>query len=251
VSEAIKGKVVLVTGAARRVGRAIAVELGRAGALVAVHYRGSAEEAEKTAAECGGTAFQADLSSVSEIERLFAAVADSYGRLDALVNNAAVYERTPILTTTEEQWDRILTTNLKAYYFCAQQAARLMLPRGEGRILNISSLGGIRPWAEYGPYNASKAGVIHMTKSLAKELAPAIQVNSIAPGVIEFADAVPNEVQRQINATPSGRAGTGQDIAEAALYLLTCSRYVTGQVLAVDGGLSSYTGLGGPSFGQS
>ena len=251
MSEAIEGRVVLVTGAARRVGRAIAVELGRAGARVAVHYRDSVEEAEKTAAECGGKAFQADLSSISEIERLFAAVADSYGRLDALVNNAAVYERTPILKTTEEQWDRILTTNLKAYYFCAQQAARLMLPRGEGRILNISSLGGIRPWAEYGPYNASKAGVIHLTKSLAKELAPTIQVNSIAPGAIEFGDPVPKKVQRQIDATPAGLAGTGQDIAEAALYFLTCSRYVTGQVLAVDGGLSSHTGLGGPSFGKS
>ena len=227
------------------------MELGRAGARVAVHYRGSAEEAKKTAAECGGKAFQADLSSISEIERLFAGVAESYGRLDALVNNAAVYERTPILKTTEEQWDRILTTNLKAYYFCAQQAARLMLPRGEGRILNISSLGGIRPWAEYGPYNASKAGVIHMTKSLAKELAPTIQVNSIAPGVIEFGDPVPKEVQRQIDDTPAGLTGTGQDIAEAALYFLTCSRYVTGQVLAVDGGLSSHTGLGGPSFGKS
>lgn len=251
MTEAIEGKVVLITGAARRIGRAIALELGRAGARVAVHYRGSAEEAEQTAAECGGQTFQADLTSVAEIERLFVEVADSYGQLDALVNNAAVYERTPILKTTEEQWDRILTTNLKAYYFCAQQAARLMLPQGAGRILNISSLGGIRPWAEYGPYNASKAGVIHLTKSLAKELAPAIQVNSIAPGVIEFGDPVPNEVQRQIDATPAGIAGTGQDIAEAALYFLTCSRYVTGQVLAVDGGLSSHTGLGGPSFGQS
>lgn len=251
MAEAIAGKVVLVTGAARRIGRAIALELGRAGARVAVHYRGSAKEAEQTAAECGGQAFQADLTNVREIEGLFAAVADSYGQLDALVNNAAVYERTPIIETTEEQWDRILTTNLKAYYFCAQQAARLMAPRGAGRIVNISSLGGIRPWAEYGPYNASKAGVIHLTKSLAKELAPAIQVNSIAPGVIEFGDPVPNEVQRQIKATPAGRAGTGQDIAEAALYFLTCSRYVTGQVLAVDGGLSSHTGLGGPSFGQT
>lgn len=251
MAQAIAGKVVLVTGAGRRIGRAVALELGRAGARVAVHYRGSAEEAEQTAAECGGKAFQADLTSVAQIERLFATVADAYGQLDALVNNAAVYERTPILETTEEQWDRILTTNLKAYYFCAQQAARLMLPRGEGRILNISSLGGIRPWAAYGAYNASKAGVIHLTKSLAKELAPAIQVNSIAPGVIEFGDPIPKEVQRQIDATPSGRAGTGEDIAEAALYFLTCSRYVTGQVLAVDGGLSSHTGMGGPSFGRS
>ena len=251
MSEKIEGKVVLVTGAARRIGRAIALELGRKGARVAVHYRASAEEAEKTAAECGGSVFKADLTSVGEIEHLFAAVADSYGRLDALVNNAAVYQRTPILKTTEEQWDRIVATNLKAYYFCAQQAARLMLPRGEGRILNLSSLGGIRPWAEFGPYNASKAGVIHLTRSLAKELAPAIQVNTIAPGVIEFGDPVTKEVQRQIDATPAGRAGTGQDIAEAALYFLTCSRFVTGQVLAVDGGLSSRTGLGGPSFGRS
>jgi len=248
----IEGKVVLVTGAAKRIGRAIALELGRHGARVAVHYRSSQEAAEQTARECGGRTFRADLTSVDEIRAMFSQIDDCYGgQLDVLVNNAAVYRRTPILETTEDEWDLIQDTNLKAYYFCSQQAARLMLPRGVGRILNLSSLGGLRPWAEYGPYNASKAGVIHLTRSLAKELAPAIQVNSIAPGAIEFGDPIPSEVQRQIDATPAGQAGTGQDIAEAALYFLTCSRYVTGQVLAIDGGLSGHTGLAGPSFGRS
>lgn len=252
MAESIDGKVVLVTGAAKRIGRAIALELGRQGARVAVHYRSSKEAAEQTAKECGGLTFQADLTSLEEITALFTEIKGVYeGQLDVLVNNAAVYQRTPILEATEAEWDLIHATNLKAYYFCSQQAAKLMLPRGGGRILNLSSLGGIRPWAEYGPYNASKAGVIHLTRSLAKELAPSIQVNGIAPGVIEFGDPVPSEVQRQIDATPAGVAGKGQDIADAALYFLTCSRYVTGQMLAVDGGLAGHTGLGGPSFGQS
>ncbi len=245
MATSLAGKVVLVTGAAKRIGRAIALALGQNGAQVAVHYRGSRDEAAATAAECGGQAFQAELTDGEQRVRLFGEVAKRFGRLDALVNNAAVYERTPLLEATEEQWDRIVDSNLKATYFCAQQAARLMQEQG-GRILNIASLGGIRPWAGYGPYNASKAGVIHLTRSLAKELAPKIQVNAIAPGVVEFGDPIPPAVQRQIDATPAGRAGTGEDIAEAALYFLTCSDYVTGQVLAVDGGLSSHTGLGGP-----
>ncbi len=245
--ESLEGKVILVTGSAKRIGRAIALEAARRGAQVAVHYRGSRREAEQTAKEAGGRLFQADLAQVSEIRRLFSEIAEAFdGRLDALVNNAAVYRRMPLLDTSEQQWDDLLAANLKAYFFCCQQAAKLMLPRGAGRIVNISSLGGIRPWAGYAPYNASKAGVIHMTRALAKELAPRIQVNTVAPGVIEFGDPIPPAVERQIDATPMKRAGTGQDIADAVMYFLTASTYVTGQLLAVDGGLMSHTGMGGP-----
>lgn len=239
MAESLAGKVILVTGAARRIGRSIALALGEAGAQVAVHYRGSEDEARQTAQDCGGRLFQADLADVDQIRRLFGEVHAAYGRLDGLVNNAAQYERMPIQETQPEEWDRLHAANLRAPYFCCQQAAGIMRsqPTG-GRIVNLSSLGGIRPWAGYAPYNASKAGVIHMTRSLAKELAPSIAVNSVAPGVIEFSDEHAPEVQRMIDATPAGRHGTGDEIAEAVLFFLSCTKFITGQVLAVDGGLS-------------
>lgn len=237
--QSLEGKIVLVTGAARRIGRSIALALGEAGARVAVHYRGSREEAEQTASECGGQAFQADLADVEQIRRLFAEIRQAFGRLDGLVNNAAVYRKTPILETEPADWDALHAANLRAVYFCCQAAARMMLEQADGgRIVNLSSLGGIRPWAGYAPYNASKAGVIHMTRSLAKELAPMISVNSVAPGVIEFSDEHEPSVQRMIDATPMKRHGTGAEIAEAVLFFLSSTPFITGQTLAVDGGLS-------------
>jgi NAD(P)-dependent dehydrogenase (short-subunit alcohol dehydrogenase family) len=237
--QSLEGKVVLVTGAARRIGRSIALALGEAGARVAVHYRGSEDEARATAEACGGAIFQADLADVSEIRRLFGEIGKAYGRLDALVNNAANYRKTPILETEPGDWDALHAANLRAVYFCCQAAARIMLEQpGGGRIVNLSSLGGLRPWAGYAPYNASKAGVIHMTRSLAKELAPKISVNSVAPGVIEFSDEHEPSVQSMIDATPMRRHGTGAEIAEAVLFFLTATPFITGQTLAVDGGLS-------------
>jgi len=237
----MQGKVVLVTGAARRIGRAIALDLASHGAQVAVHYRSSKEEARATANEVNGKEFQADLSDVSQITRLFDQVHQRFGRLDCLVNNAALYFKTPLLEATEQEWDRLHDANLKAVYFCTQAAARIMLPRGGGRIVNLSSMGGLRPWSGYAPYNASKAGVVHLTRSLAKELAPTITVNSVAPGVIEFSDEHEPEVQRMIDATPLRRHGTGEEIAEAVRFFLDGPGFVTGQVLAVDGGLTLKT----------
>jgi len=237
----MQGKVVLVTGAARRIGRAIALDLASHGAQVAVHYRSSKEEARATANEVKGKEFQADLSDVSQITRLFDQVHQRFGRLDCLVNNAALYFKTPLLEATEQEWDRLHDANLKAVYFCTQAAARIMLPRGGGRIVNLSSMGGLRPWSGYAPYNASKAGVVHLTRSLAKELAPTITVNSVAPGVIEFSDEHEPEVQRMIDATPLRRHGTGEEIAEAVRFFLDGPEFVTGQVLAVDGGLTLKT----------
>jgi NAD(P)-dependent dehydrogenase (short-subunit alcohol dehydrogenase family) len=237
--ESLDGKVVLVTGSGRRIGRSIALALGAAGAQVAVHYRGSEDEARATAEECGGRVFQADLADVEQIRRLFGEVHASFGRLDALVNNAAVYRKTPILEAKPEDWDELHGANLRAVYFCCQAAARIMLEQPEGgRIVNLSSLGGLRPWAGYAPYNASKAGVIHMTRSLAKELAPKISVNSVAPGVIEFSDEHEPSVQRMIDATPMRRHGAGAEVAEAVLFFLSATPFITGQILAVDGGLS-------------
>jgi len=237
----MQGKVVLVTGGARRIGRAIALDLASHGAQVAVHYRSSEQEARATASEAQGKEFQADLSDISQIARLFGQVHDHFGRLDYLVNNAAVYFKTPLLETTEQQWDQLHDANLKAVYFCTQAAARVMLQQGGGRIVNLSSMGALRPWSGYAPYNASKAGVAHLTRSLAKELAPTITVNSVAPGVIEFSDEHEPEVKRMIESTPLRRHGTGEEVAEAVRFFLDGPGFVTGQVLAVDGGLTLKT----------
>lgn len=234
----LNGKVVLVTGAAKRIGRAIALRLFQEGARVAIHYSSSEAEALETAAECGGAPlFRANLESVAEIERMFAEIDTQFGRIDGLVNNAARFTKFDPLTVTEADWDYIHDVNLKAVFFCCQQAARRMKAQGSGRIVNISSLGGLRPWAEHAHYCASKAGVIMLTQALAKAFAPEITVNSVAPGVIPFGEW--NEAMAaMLKATPAGRVGTGEEIADAVVYFLRASNYVTGQIMAVDGGLS-------------
>jgi len=234
----LAGKVVLVTGGARRIGRGIALRLAREGARVAIHYNTSEDEARRTAEACGGAMlFRANLERISEIERMFSDLEQSAGSLYGLVNNAARFTRRDPLELTEQDWDSLVDVNLKAVFFCAQQAARRMRRAGEGRIVNISSLGGLRPWADYAHYCSSKAGVIMLTRALAKALAPEITVNSVAPGVIPFAD-IDAEGKRMIQATPARRGGTPEEIAGAVVYFLKASNFVTGQVLAVDGGLS-------------
>lgn len=234
----LEGRVVLVTGAAKRIGRGIALRLAREGARVAIHYDGSEKEARATAAECGNAPlFQADLERVAEIERLFAAVDAHFGRIDALVNNAARFTRIPALDVTEADWDFVHSVNLKATFFCCQQAARRMIAADGGRIVNLSSLGGIRPWSQHAHYCASKAGAIMLTRALAKAFAPKVTVNSVAPGVIPFGEP-DDRVQRLISKTPAQRAGTADEIADAVVFYLTASNFITGQVLAVDGGLS-------------
>jgi 3-oxoacyl-[acyl-carrier protein] reductase/pteridine reductase len=233
----LHGKVVLVTGAAKRVGRGIALRLAREGARVAIHYGKSEAEARQTAKECGAEVFQANLEHVAEIERMLAEVESRLGRLDGLVNNAARFTRADPLEITESGWDFIHAVNLKAVFFCCQQGARLMRKSGGGRIVNISSLGGLRPWAEHAHYCASKAGVIMLTKALAKAWAPEITVNSVAPGVIPF-DDIDARGKAMIQATPARRGGTPEEVADAVVYFLRASEFVTGQVMAVDGGLS-------------
>jgi NAD(P)-dependent dehydrogenase (short-subunit alcohol dehydrogenase family) len=232
------GRRLLVTGAAKRIGRVIAIELSRRGFEVAIHYGQSRQEAEEVARECGGAPiFQADLADVGQIRRLFAEVRERFGPLQYLVNNPARFTRRDPLEITEEDWDFIHDVNLKATFFCCQEGAKQMKEQGSGRIVNISSLGGVRPWAEHVHYGASKAGVIMMTKSLAKALAPQITVNSVAPGVIPFGD-VDARVQRMIDATPMRRAGRPEEIAEAVHFFLTGPDFITGQTLVVDGGLN-------------
>ncbi len=231
-------RTVLVTGGARRIGRGIALHLARQGFRVAIHYNSSEAEARAVAEECGGAElFQANLESVGSIEAMFAEVDRRLGGLYALVNNAARFTRFDPLDITERDWDFIHSVNLKAVFFCCQQAARLMLRSGAGRIVNISSLGGIRPWADHAHYCASKAGVIHLTRALAKAWAPTITVNSVAPGVIPFGP-LDEESEAMVRLTPAGKAGTAEDIASAVSYFLNATDYVTGQILAIDGGLS-------------
>ncbi|HTD43199.1 MAG TPA: SDR family oxidoreductase [Bryobacteraceae bacterium] len=234
----LEGRVVLVTGAAKRIGRGIALRLAREGARVAIHYHGSEQEARATAAECGNAPiFKANLERVVEIERLFADVHAHFGRIDALVNNAARFTRIPALDLTEADWDFVHSINLKATFFCCQQAARRMIAGDGGRIVNLSSLGGLRPWSQHAHYCASKAGVIMLTRALAKAFAPKVTVNSVAPGVIPFGEP-DDRVQRLISKTPAQRGGTADEIADAVVFFLTTSNFITGQVLAVDGGLS-------------
>jgi NAD(P)-dependent dehydrogenase (short-subunit alcohol dehydrogenase family) len=235
--ESLKGKRVLVTGAARRIGRAIALHLHAGGARVLIHYGGSREEAEEVSRLCGNAPlYQADLGKVAEIERLFAGID---GPLDALVNNAARFTKINPLEVSEADWDLIHSVNLKAYFFCAQQAARRMLSQPDGgRIVNISSIGGIEAWPEHVHYCASKAGVIHMTKAMAKAWAPKISVNSVAPGAIPFEEANTAPLLELKARTPAQRYGTGEEIAEAVAFYLTATKFITGQVTIVDGGLT-------------
>jgi 3-oxoacyl-[acyl-carrier protein] reductase/pteridine reductase len=235
--ESLSGKRILVTGAAKRIGKAIATRLHAEGAELLLHYGGSREEAEEVSRLCGGAPiFQADLSRVPEIEKLFASID---GPLDALVNNAARFTKIDPLLITEADWDFIHSVNLKAYFFCAQQAARRMLEQEQGgRIVNISSIGGIEAWPEYVHYCASKAGVIHMTRAMAKAWAPKISVNSVAPGAIPFDEANTPPLLALKALTPAGRYGTGDEIADAVCFYLGATQFVTGQLTVVDGGLT-------------
>jgi NAD(P)-dependent dehydrogenase (short-subunit alcohol dehydrogenase family) len=234
----IEGKVILVTGAAKRIGRSIALRLAGEGSRVVIHYNGSEREARATAEECNNAAiFRANLEKVAEIRRMFEEIAERFGRLDGLVNNAARFTKLDPLKIEEIDWDFIHSVNLKSVFFCCQAAAKLMLSGDGGHIVNISSLGALRPWSDHAHYCASKAGVVMLTRALAKAWAPKIAVNSVAPGVIPF-DQTDERIERFIKATPAGRAGTGDEVAEAVLFFLNSTKFITGQLVAVDGGLS-------------
>ena len=237
----LDGKVILVTGAARRIGRAIAIALAARGARVLIHYSTSEEDAAATARECGNAPiYRANLENVSEIRAMYARIEAEQGRLDGLVNNAARFTFFDVMDIEEADWDYIHSVNLKSVFFSCQAAARIMRRHGGGRIVNISSLGGLRPWASHVHYCASKAGVIMLTKALAKALAPEITVNSVAPGVYPFSEPESHtpRVASMIARTPAGRAGDAAELADAVLFFLSAPDFVTGQILAVDGGLS-------------
>jgi len=238
-TDSLAGRVALVTGGAKRIGRAVALRLAGEGADVVIHYNRSKSEAEDAAAEIAkmgrkGVVLQADLCSVQEIKRLFQQTAERFGRLDILVNSAANFLPARLDDATEKIWDTVLDTNLKAPFFCAQAAAPLLKKSG-GVIINFADIGGILPWTGYIPHCASKAGMIMLTKCLAKALAPEVRVNAIAPGTITMSGD-PSEWEADfIRRAPLHRAGTTEDVADAVSYLVH-AKFVTGQVLVLDGG---------------
>ncbi len=236
--------VALVTGAGRRIGSVIALALARAGAHVVVNYNRSRAEAQATVREIEAlgvqaVALRADVSKPRQVEAMFRALDNRFSRLDILVNNAAVFFPCAWDELNEQDWDRILGINVKGTFFCAQAAARLMMRQNRGTIINISSLGGLQAWPGYMHYCSSKAAVIMLTRCLAKALAPHIRVNTVAPGTILFPGEERSAMTESvIRTTPLKKAGRAQDIADMVLFLTTQAEFITGQVVAVDGGKS-------------
>ncbi len=236
-------KVAIVTGAGIRLGKAIALALHGAGYAIVVHYNGSRAGALRvvgTIRSDGGeaTAIRCDLRKPAGIKRMFATIRTRYGRVDLLVNNAAVFRGATVATTTERIWDDALDTNLKGPFFCAQAAARLMKGGEGGMIINIASLGGLQAWSQHLPYSVSKAGVVMLTRILAKALAPGVRVNAIAPGTVLMPGEETGLVHVPTRSIPLRRYGSAADITGLVLYLATKSKYITGQVIPVDGGRS-------------
>lgn len=236
----IAGRVALVTGGGIRVGRALALALGTRGATVAVHYHGSGAEAATAVAaiEAGGgeaAAFQADLTGRHAPEALVGEVLSRFGRLDILVNSAAIMERTPFGETTPEAWDRIIALNLRAPYLLTQ-AAGPHLRRARGAVVNISDLAAFETWPGYIPHGLAKAGVVYMTRALARVLAPEVRVNAIAPGTVLLPEHFSAEDAAHLRATtPLTREGSPDDVVHAMIFLLE-AEYVTGETIIVDGG---------------
>jgi pteridine reductase len=236
----LNGKVAMVTGAAKRLGRAVALRLAEEGADIVVHYRESEAEALEVVAQIGalgrrGVAIRADLCDVAEIKRLFSQAEKQFGRLDILVNNAANFIETKFAETTEEAWDASLDANLKAPFFCAQAAAPLLKQCGRGVIINFADSGGLLGWPGYIPHSVSKAGVVMLTKVLAKALAPDVRVNAIAPGTITMPGDPAEWEADFIRRAPLHRTGTPEDVADAVSFLIH-AEFITGQVLVLDGG---------------
>ena len=235
----LSGKVALVTGAGKRLGRAVALGLAGEGADVAAHFGKSEREANTVVGEIEGMgrralAMKAELTSVEEIRALVQRTAHEFGRIDVLVNCAANFLPSSVISTTEEIWDASVDTNVKGPFFLAQAAAP-WLRRASGVIVNFADTGGILGWQGYIAHSVSKAGMIMLTKTLAKALAPEVRVNAIAPGTITMPGDPPEWEQEFVKLSPLKMTGTTEDVAEAVSYLVG-AKFLTGHVLVLDGG---------------
>ena len=236
----LTGKTVLVTGAAKRIGRSIALALAERGADIAITYLASQTEAEETvhalaAHDVDALAIRCDLRNPEDIEQTVAAVVNDLGRIDLLVNNAGIFASEALENISVDQWDAMFMTNTRAPFLVAK-AAHPHLRAVKGRILNIGSLGGLHPWATHGHYCPSKAALHMLSKTMAKAWAPEISVNCIAPGMIVQGE-VGADYEHFAHKTPMRRNGTAEDVAAAVLFFATGPHFITGQLLAVDGGL--------------
>jgi NAD(P)-dependent dehydrogenase (short-subunit alcohol dehydrogenase family) len=244
------GKTVLITGAARRLGRASALCLAQAGADVAITFRNSAREARETVVDLSALgvrafAFHCDVTRENEVQRMMKDAGRELGRIDILVNNAANYETVEFEKLTVQQWDAIFASNTRGPFLVTREALKWMRrKRGKGsgpieaKIINMGSLGGLKPWPSHAHYCSSKAALHMLTQVMAKALAPEIAVNAVAPGMIDLGErAAAVFMRRMAKQTPMKRNGRAEEIAKAVLFFATAPQFITGQILTVDGGL--------------
>ncbi|HSY90179.1 MAG TPA: SDR family oxidoreductase [Candidatus Binatus sp.] len=245
----LRGKTALVTGAARRLGRASALALAEAGADVAITFRKSAREAQETVVDLSGFgvrafALRCDVTDEASVRAMMKDVGRELGRIDILVNNAANYETAEFEKLTVRQWDAIFASNTRGPFLVSREALKWLRRKRAGqhaieaKIINMGSLGGLRPWATHAHYCSSKAALHMLTKVMAKALAPEIAVNAVAPGMIDLGEkSAAAFMRRMAKQTPMQRNGRGDEIARAVLFFATAPQFITGQILAVDGGL--------------
>jgi NAD(P)-dependent dehydrogenase (short-subunit alcohol dehydrogenase family) len=244
------GKTVLITGAARRLGRASALCLAQAGADVAITFRNSAREARETVVDLSALgvrafAFHCDVTRENEVQRMMKDAGRELGRIDILVNNAANYETVEFEELTVQQWDAIFASNTRGPFLVTREALKWMRrKRGKGsgpieaKIINMGSLGGLKPWPSHAHYCSSKAALHMLTQVMAKALAPEIAVNAVAPGMVDLGEkAAAAFMRRMAKQTPMQRNGRAEEIAKAVLFFATAPQFITGQILTVDGGL--------------
>lgn len=238
----IAGSTAVITGGARRVGRHVAKRLAERGANIVLNYRTSAEEAREAVAEfkalgAGCLAVQADVATRAGVDAILAAAIGEFGSVEILINNASIYYPTPLRELTEEDWDRNIAVNLKGPFLGCWIFGLHMVERGRGKIINVADWAVDRPYVNYVPYFAAKGGIVTLTKAMAKELAPKVHVNAVAPGPILLPEGFTPEMIRAVEAaTLVRRIGDPEDIAQTVLYLIEGTDFVTGAVIPVDGG---------------
>ena len=238
-------QIAIVTGSGRRLGRKIAIAMAENGFDIVINYNRSRDEAiktERTIKKMGRRciAIKADVTKPVQVRRMIRQVVKTFGKIDVLVNNAAVFNPpVDLLDVTEAMWDKVIDTNLKSIFICGQAAAAVMMKQKSGKIINIASLGAFQAWAKHIPYCVSKAGVLMLTKTMAKSLAPHVTVNAIAPGTIIIPDEESSRVHHPaIDKIPLRKYGKPSDITDAVIFLAKSSDYITGQVMCIDGGVT-------------